>query len=829
MQERLYSLLPAIYRQRDFFLGEPLRALLAIVEGELEILEADIHDLYENWFVETCDEWVLPYIAELVGIRDLNDAEKIFPVQRRRIGNAIRYRRHKGTPRTLELAIEDTTGWTVRVVEMFKYVLTTQHIQRVRPEVSATFRLTQSREMVVMRDYARTLDIGAFDRSNRVRYDLKSMSLFIWRLQSYSVKGSTPCYRQELPIKTVNLRPWQKEDDDSRYEFERAVFGFNTLPSQRQHTLQVSPRRISNQNNFYQKAIDKQSEINQTGCYTFHPLGYDMPLFNRPKARENMWAHNLDSRELPMAISHDAFEEDLRLFQSQPPENQIDEKFIKTFSLSDGEDWAYPKDIVEAGAMINTTYSLSEGENVYRKSVDLKEILAKPEIQWNSQYYYGPERSLAIYIRRGKNQDQSGEFGRVQLAKIVAKKLTNWEPPPAGKIAIDVELGRLMFARGEDPGWDNIQVDFSYGFSGNMGGGPYNRGPSMSVETENIWWVGKNQSSNKGKCYDTLTEAIGAWQKSGESHGTIRIMGNKAQFNARTQSGMPIVGQTLAIELKPCDRLTIEAGNGYNPSICPLGGDIIVIAGQEEEATLRLHGLLCGGKIAVVGNVKLEVDHCTVRPQQINGTQPSIVGATARCYDLEVGISHSIVGPVNLPGESRELVVSDSIIDGAGWAAISSEEEIFGPLTKIARSTILGRVYTREMELGSETIFVEPVMVERKERGGMRFCYAPLGEKIPEGNAGEKIYYYQTPERYKCQPEPENWERGPSFTARQYGQPGYGQLNFSCPEEIQKGAEKREEMGAFNNLKRPQRELDLKASLEEYLRLGLEVNKIYKN
>ncbi len=116
--ERLYNLLPAIYRRQDFFRGEPLRALLAIVEQELGILEADINNLYENWFIETCDLWVIPYIAELVGISDLNDPEKIFPIQRSRIGNTMRYRRHKGTPRTLELVIQDTTGWTARVVEI---------------------------------------------------------------------------------------------------------------------------------------------------------------------------------------------------------------------------------------------------------------------------------------------------------------------------------------------------------------------------------------------------------------------------------------------------------------------------------------------------------------------------------------------------------------------------------------------------------------------------------------------------------------------------------------------------------------------------------------
>ncbi|NES01188.1 MAG: hypothetical protein F6J86_46785 [Symploca sp. SIO1B1] len=75
----------------------------------------------------------------------------------------------------------------------------------------------------------------------------------------------------------------------------------------------------------------------------------------------------------------------------------------------------------------------------------------------------------------------------------------------------------------------------------------------------------------------------------------------------------------------------------------------------------------------------------------------------------------------------------------------------------------------------------------------------------------------------------EESELQPSFTSRQYGQPAYAQLSLSCPEEIQKGAEGNAEMGAFNNLKRPQQEANLKASLDEYLRFGMEVSQVYKN
>jgi hypothetical protein len=65
--DRLYKLLPAIYRQRDVEQGMPLRALLQVIAEQVNLVEADIAQLYENWFIETCQDWVVPYIGDLVG------------------------------------------------------------------------------------------------------------------------------------------------------------------------------------------------------------------------------------------------------------------------------------------------------------------------------------------------------------------------------------------------------------------------------------------------------------------------------------------------------------------------------------------------------------------------------------------------------------------------------------------------------------------------------------------------------------------------------------------------------------------------------------------
>jgi len=66
-KDRLYELLPVIYRMRDHEQGEPLRALLQVVSEQVEVVEDDIERLYENWFIETCEDWVVPYIGDLLG------------------------------------------------------------------------------------------------------------------------------------------------------------------------------------------------------------------------------------------------------------------------------------------------------------------------------------------------------------------------------------------------------------------------------------------------------------------------------------------------------------------------------------------------------------------------------------------------------------------------------------------------------------------------------------------------------------------------------------------------------------------------------------------
>ncbi|HEX3530685.1 MAG TPA: hypothetical protein VH988_26780, partial [Thermoanaerobaculia bacterium] len=123
--ERLYELLPAVYRQRDAELGYPLRDLVADLAGQAMVMEADIARLYESWFIETCDPWVVPYIGDLIGVRGTPPAG-LEP--RAEVANALAYRRRKGTLAALEGLARDVSGWPARAVEFFELLEDTQFL-----------------------------------------------------------------------------------------------------------------------------------------------------------------------------------------------------------------------------------------------------------------------------------------------------------------------------------------------------------------------------------------------------------------------------------------------------------------------------------------------------------------------------------------------------------------------------------------------------------------------------------------------------------------------------------------------------------------------------
>jgi hypothetical protein len=236
--EKLYSLLPVIYRMRDVEYAErmgdlltpaeqvelenlralssatakeakrladlegklqrgPLKALLSVLAEQATVLEDNLDQLYEDFFIETCAEWVVPYIGELVGARGISAYPGASFTERAFVANTMAYRRRKGTVAVIEQLARDLTDWDASVVEYFQLLATTQYMNHIRLENLSLASLRDSKSLEFMNTpfdkVTRTVDVRRIE-PRRGKYNIPNIGIYLWRLGSYSVTNA-PAYR----------------------------------------------------------------------------------------------------------------------------------------------------------------------------------------------------------------------------------------------------------------------------------------------------------------------------------------------------------------------------------------------------------------------------------------------------------------------------------------------------------------------------------------------------------------------------------------------------------------------------------------------------------
>ena len=231
--DRLYELVPEIYRHRDEAYGQPLRALLRVIAEQVDAIEDDIEALYDDWFIETARDELVPYLAELIGHRMPEDVgspgtvdgfegrlRRKLVTPRREVARTVARRRRKGTLPILEELAEDVTGWPAKAVEFRARLGVTQNVHYIHPERGKTVDVRAGRALERLDGpfdvLAHTVDVRPADADEAPgRYNIGSLGVFAWRLQGFSV---TRCqvYRHE---RTGN-------PDDGCYSFN--VLGIDT-------------------------------------------------------------------------------------------------------------------------------------------------------------------------------------------------------------------------------------------------------------------------------------------------------------------------------------------------------------------------------------------------------------------------------------------------------------------------------------------------------------------------------------------------------------------------------------------------------------------------
>ena len=216
--DRLYELVPVVYRLRDAAQGYPLRALLQVIAEQVNLIEDDIAQLYENWFIETCQDWVVPYIGTLVGynaIADLNELSDVTSVQgearnrilipRAEVANIVRFRRRKGTLALLEELASAIAGWPAKAIEFYKLLGVTQNINYLHMARGRTGELRDGDALenldTAFDEMSHTVDVRRVNSSHFAGHpNIPEVGVYVWRLNAYSVtQVPAYCFEEESP------------------------------------------------------------------------------------------------------------------------------------------------------------------------------------------------------------------------------------------------------------------------------------------------------------------------------------------------------------------------------------------------------------------------------------------------------------------------------------------------------------------------------------------------------------------------------------------------------------------------------------------------------
>lgn len=751
VKDRLYNLLPTIYRIADAQQGRPLSVLLRVIEDEMRALEQDIDGLYDDWFIETCAEWVIPYIGDLLGIQNMQYQSQGSWNLRSYVANTLAYRRRKGTAAVLERVAHDATGWSAHSVEFFQLAASTQHLSHLRPHNLQSPDLRNRATLETLEgpfeSVPHTIDVRRI-AVRKGKYNIRNIGIFLWRLQSYSVKQVTACRIKE-------------------------------------------------------------------GCFTFDPTGRDVSLFNQLKTDARL----SEEFNIPGPLRFSPLQEELKAGRQ------------RSVSMTASPDQYFGNQPVFTISLVSEKMTAtSERLKVIRK-LSTEETAICDLSDWRAGLNPSVKEGISV-----PTVAVDPSYGRIVLSERL--------------------LSQLKFS---SQNINEVLVDYSYGFSGDVGAGPYDRSSSIkeALNDEINWQAGvtKDKTTAEGKViFNTINDALKEWKKVVDDwkRQTDRVEGRKEQIAPRNKVGLITImdsrtyREDLKIEVPDGCQLLIVAADW--PTVeDPIPGSKQMIrsirsAGQFTARKLRPHllgkidvygttdanslnpgelvinGLLIEGELKVQeGNLgSLQIANSTIVPDK--GDIRVFSREDKDNDSLKLIIKQTICGKIELSDRVPRLIIVESIIDPCTNDAMAVNA--IGTSVQVEQSTILGKSRMGSL-IASNSIFNNVVRVKQSQVGCMRFCYLPFGS--------------QTPRRFRCQPDLSSEVRidairnrpRPTFNSLHYGDSSYAQLSQDCPEEISAGAEDSSEMGVFKSLCQPQREANLSAALEEYLPIGLDAGIFY--
>jgi len=429
----------------------------------------------------------------------------------------------------------------------------------------------------------------------------------------------------------------------------------------------------------------------------------------------------------------------------------------------------------------------------------------------------------------------------VCCADLVTQPDGTWRAVPPGKIGLDPERGRILFAA-DVPVPASLRVSYWYGFPAAIGGGPYDRTSSLlGVLPDHPDFFGVVGSAD----YPTLDSAVTEWNRYAVGrHGLVGVI----VVPGFTSLAAGLTG-TAAISLPSGASLALVAGQAepaapdwnavsWNKSLAAITGDIEVIgiadaapaAGTVPLAgQLLLSGIWLAGRLLVSGDApsSIVISDSTLVPGHglLSGGDPMHPGEPSVVVSVEgasVSLNQVISGPVAV-AETGSLRITGSVVDATSpyYVAVAGPDlASAGADLHVEDSTLIGKVRTRTITFASNSIvrarrgaadpWLAAVWASRTQAGCVRFCSLPA----------DSI----TPRRYECLPPNPASEAvlDPGFITVRYGDPAYLLLSGDCPMAVWTGADNGSQLGVYHQVEETQAVRNVQIRAPEYLPARME-------
>jgi len=410
---------------------------------------------------------------------------------------------------------------------------------------------------------------------------------------------------------------------------------------------------------------------------------------------------------------------------------------------------------------------------------------------------------------------------------IVVCNLQNWDQRPSqNKVALDPLLGRLAFPEGVKP--QRVLVSYCYGFSGDIGSGPFFKSSSASSSAANapplpassiVYLISKTIKNDGQNRATSVGQALTHWASNSSNTPNATVV-------FEIEDNEIYEEESLTLHLKDKTSMVIRAGGKRRPVIKLPGRAIeITCEPDAQDCNVVLEGLMIAAKDNNIikvpkGNLRsLTVRQCTLVPEESSG---GIVPGSSIFVEendqLLTRFERSISGRISMTDSRAALECIETIVDGKGDTPAISCYKI-----KLDNCTVFGRTDVTAVDCISNTIFTEPVLSQRRQIGCIRFSFVPPLSQVPRC--------------YKCLPDRLHYSsggavgdhgnvgtgaaKGPLFVSTRYGDPGYAQLSMMTDPSIFSGADNGNEIGVFNYLRLMDRLSNLRMALDEYMRFGM--------